>query len=164
MERSAGGSLSSNARVFALMNMAISDGLTTVMATKYHYDFWRPETAIRAGATDGNAATVGDADFVPYIAAPCFPGYPSAHASGSYAARSILERAWGSGGHSLALTHPALPGLTLEYSSLRQVTEDIDDARVFGGIHFRFDQDAGAKLGRQVGQYVDAHTLQALDR
>jgi hypothetical protein len=158
------GSLSTNARVFALLNMAISDGLTTVMESKYHYDFWRPETAIRAGATDGNAATVADPDFVPYIAAPCFPGFPSAHASGSYAARSILERAWGSGGHSLALTHPAVPGLTLQYTSLRQVTNDIDDARVFGGIHFRFDQDAGAKLGRQVAQYVYAHSLTPVDR
>jgi hypothetical protein len=157
-------SLSTNARVFALLNMALSDGLATVMESKYHFDFWRPETAIRAGDSDGNDATVGDAGFMPYITAPCFPGYPSAHAGGSYAARTILERVWGNGGHSVALSHPALPGLTLEYTSLKQITDDIDDARVFGGIHFRFDQDAGAKLGRKVAQYVLAHNLGAIDR
>lgn len=156
-------SLSTNARAFALLNMAISDGLTTVMETKYHYDFWRPETAIRAGDADGNAATVGDLDFVPFIATPCFPGYGSAHASAGAAARAILDRVWGDGGHSLVLGHPALPAIVLRYTSLKQITDDIDDARVYGGIHFRFDQEAGAKQGRRVGQYVYAHNLEALD-
>ena len=151
--------LSANARAFALLNMAMSDALTTVMETKYHYDFWRPETAIRAGDTDGNAATAADAGFVPFIPTPCFPGYGSAHASAAGAARAILDRVWGDGGHSLVLGHPALPSVVLQYTSLRQITDDIDDARVFGGIHFRFDQDAGAKQGRQLSQYVYAHNL-----
>jgi hypothetical protein len=154
-------SLSGHARVLALLNMAIADALTTVMETKYHYLFWRPETAIRAGDSDGNERTIADGDFVPFIATPCFPGYPSAHASGSYAGRSILERVWGGGGHSLVISHPAVPGVVVHYTSLKQVTDDIDDARIYGGIHFRFDQEAGAKQGRHVGQYVYAHNLGA---
>jgi hypothetical protein len=156
-----GSSLSEDARTLALLNMAISDGLTSSIETKYHYVAWRPETAIRAGDTDGNPATVGIADFTPFITTPCFPGYPSAHASASYAARAILERAWGAAGHSVVITDPSLPGKAFTYSSLRQLTDDIDDARVYGGIHFRFDQEAGAKMGRKIGQYVFAHNLLA---
>lgn len=152
-------SLAGHARVLALLNMAIADALTTVMETKYHYVFWRPETAIRAGDTDGNERTIADTDYVPFIPTPCFPGYPSAHASGSYAGRSILERVWGGGGHSIVISHPAVPGVVVHYTSLKQITDDIDDARIYGGIHFRFDQEAGAKQGRSVGQYIFAHSL-----
>ena len=100
LAEAAGTSLTENARVLALLNMAISDGLTSSMETKYHYTFWRPETAIRAGDTDGNPSTVGDGGFVPFITTPCFPSYGSAHASASYGARAILVVAsanhWGS--------------------------------------------------------------------
>jgi hypothetical protein len=159
-----GTSLVENARILALLNVAISDGLTSSMETKYHYVFWRPETAIHAGDTDGNARTVADADFAPFITTPCFPGYPSAHASASYAARAVLDRAWGDGGHSFALSHPSLPGKVFAYTSLKQLTDDIDDARIYGGIHFRFDQEAGAKQGRKVGQFVYAHRLLPSDQ
>jgi hypothetical protein len=154
-----GTSLSENARAFALLNMAISDGLVTVMETKYYYTFWRPETAIPAGDTDGNPKTEADFNFVPFIATPCFPGYPSAHATASYAARKIAERIFGARQHSITLSSPAVPGVTLHYSSFREITQDIDDARVFGGIHFRFDQDAGAKQGRHLGAFVYRNNL-----
>jgi len=159
-----GTSLTENARILALLNMAISDGLTSSMETKYQSVFWRPETAIRAGDSDGNPGTIRDADFAPLITTPCFPGYPSAHASASYAARAILVRFWGGGGHSLVLSHPALAGMVFSYTSLKQITDDIDDARVYGGIHFRFDQEAGAKQGRKIGQYVYTHNLLADDQ
>jgi hypothetical protein len=155
--------LTDNARVLALLNMAMNDGLTSSIETKYHYIFWRPETAIRAGDADGNDRTAGDADFAPFIPTPCFPGYPSAHASASYAARSILERVWGNGGHSLVLNHSTL-AILVSYTSLKQITDDIDDARVFGGIHFRFEQEAGAKQGRHVGQFVYANNLGGADQ
>lgn len=164
LAEASGTSLADNARILALLNMAISDGLTSSMETKYEYTFWRPETAIRAGDTDGNAATTGDPGFTPFITTPCFPGYPSAHASASYAARAVLERFWGSAGHALEITDSSLPGKVFVYASLRQITDDVDDARVYGGIHFRFDQEAGAKQGRKVGQYVVAHNLLAIDQ
>jgi hypothetical protein len=154
-----GTSLAANARMFALLNMAISDGLVTVMETKYRYRLWRPETAIRAGDADGNRKTAADADFAPLIVTPCFPSYPSAHASASYAARAVLERIFGAGPHFITLSTPALPSVVLQYSCLEQITDDIDDARVFGGIHFRFDQEAGARQGTRIGKYVASHNL-----
>jgi hypothetical protein len=156
--------LSEHARALALLNVAMADGLTTVMESKYHYQLWRPETAIAGGDLDGNDRTVADPDYVPFIPTPCFPSYPSAHASASYAGRAILERFWGGGGHSIVLDQPTLPGIVEHYTSLKQITDDIDDARVFGGIHFRFDQEAGGKMGQRVAQYVFAHDLRPLDR
>lgn len=146
-----GQSVSAEARALALLNMAISDALVSVMESKYHYNFWRPHTAIREGALDGNDRTDADATFAPYIPTPCFPGYPSAHASASYAARVIADRLLGESGHSITLSHG---DITLHYSSFEQITDDIDDARVFGGIHFRFDQKFGAKQGRRIGAYL----------
>jgi hypothetical protein len=154
-----GTSLSANARIFALLNMAISDALVSVMETKYHYRTWRPETAIRTGDADGNRLTFADPDFAPFIVTPCFPSYPSAHASASYAARAVLEQFFGRRWHFVTLTTPALPHVVLQYSSLEQITDDIDDARVFGGIHFRFDQEAGNRQGTRIGRYVVAHNL-----
>jgi hypothetical protein len=152
-------SLSFNARLFALLNMAISDGAVAVMETKYEYAFWRPETAIRAANLDGNRRTEADAGFTPFITTPCFPSYGSAHAAASYAARAVAESVLGDDETEMMLSNAAVPGVVLEYSSFEEITEDIDDARVYGGIHFRFDQRAGARQGRQIGAWVVHHHL-----
>ena len=154
------GTLTDHARAFALINVAMSDGLGSAMETKYHYRFWRPETAIRAGNVDGNPKTVGQASFTPFIATPCFPSYPSAHASASYAARWVLERLWEGADFDVTLSHPAVPGVAVEYRTLHDLTNDIDDARVYGGIHFRFDQEAGAIQGHDVANYVLGNLLE----
>jgi PAP2 superfamily len=159
-----GKSLAENARAFALLNMAISDGLVSSMESKYHYDFWRPYTAIRAGDTDGNGKTDPDVAWTTFIPTPCFPSYPSAHASASYAARRIAEKIFGSRGHEITLSHPSILDVTLRYTNFSQITNDIDDARVYGGIHFRFDQEAGAQQGRRVGSYVYKHNLRCSTR
>jgi hypothetical protein len=152
-------SLSQNARLFALLNMAISDGLVAVMETKYQYNFWRPETAIRAGDRDGNSKTHADGGFTPFIPTPCFPSYGSAHAAASYAARQVAEMVLGDDCPSITLSSLAVPGVELHYSSFEEITDDIDDARVYGGIHFRFDQRAGARQGRRIGDWVARHQL-----
>jgi hypothetical protein len=154
-----GRSLAENARAFALLNMAMSDAFISVFDTKYHAPFWRPETAIRAGDADGNVSTRGDPNFAPFVVTPCHPSYASAHASTGYAARAILERVYGRKSHFIVLSSPAVPDVMLEYRRLSQITSDIDDARVYGGIHFRFDQDAGARQGCSVGKYVHRHNL-----
>jgi hypothetical protein len=154
-----GKSLSENARAFALLTMAISDGLISSMETKYHYVFWRPYTAIRAGDTDGNRKTDSDLAWTTFIPTPCFPSYSSAHASGSYAGHTIAEKIFGSKGHDITLSHPGIPEVILHYTKFSQITNDIDDARVYGGIHFRFDQEAGARQGRRVGSYVYKNNL-----
>jgi hypothetical protein len=156
-----GHSLSENARAFALINMAIGDGSFASFFNKYHYNFWRPETAIHAGDTDGNRKTDADPNWVPFIAAPCFPGYPSNHGTLSNAGAEVLRRLYGEAGHAITLSNPAVPTIVLHYGSFRQITDDISDARVYGGIHFRTDQDAGARLGRAVGTTVYKNNLRA---
>jgi hypothetical protein len=154
-------SLSENARAFALINMAISDGSFASFFNKYHYNFWRPETAIHAGDTDGNRKTDADPNWAPFIPAPCFPGYPSNHGSLSNAGAEVMRRLYGEAGHAITLSNPAVPGIVLHYGSFRQITDDVSDARVYGGIHFRTDQDAGARLGRAVGTTVYENNLRA---
>jgi len=157
-------SLSSKARAFALVNMAMSDALVAIFDTKYFYVFWRPVTAIRAGDLDGNPKTDADPTWTPFITTPSFPSYASAHASGSGAAAKVLALLFGPAGHAITLTYPTVPGVILQYTQFREITGDIDDARVYGGIHFRFDQEEGGKLGRQVGRYVVKHHLRRADR
>ena len=154
-------SLATNARILALVSIATSDSLVASFAAKYHYLYWRPVTAIRAGDSDDNRKTDADAAFTPFITTPCFPSYPSNHASGSNAAIETLRRFYGSGGHAISLsaTIPVVGSVTLNYTKLQEISHDIDDARVYGGIHFRFDQDAGVRLGRTVATFVVKHNL-----
>jgi hypothetical protein len=155
-------SVSENARALALINMAINDSLVASFFNKYHYNFWRPETAIRAGNTDGNRKTEADPDFMPFMVTPCFPSYPSNHGSGSNGATEVMRRIYGEAGHSITLSNPTVPTIVLQYTSFSQITDDISDARVYGGIHFRTDQDAGARLGRAVGRAVYKNNLRAV--
>jgi hypothetical protein len=157
-----GRSLGDNARAFALINMAISDAAVAAFGTKYFYTTWRPETAIHNADVDGNSKTDADATWAPLIVAPCFPAYPSNHGSLSGAGAEVLRRLYGAGGHAITITNPAFPTLIYHYSELKQITDDISDARVYGGIHFRFDQDAGARLGRDVGTAVYKDNLRRL--
>ena len=157
-----GRSLSENARALALINMATNDSLIASFFNKYHYNFWRPETAIRAGDTDGNPKTNPDPNFVPFITTPCFPSYPSNHGSGSNGAAQVLRRLYGEGGHFITVSNPAVPSIVLQYTTFKQITDDISDARVYGGIHFRFDQVAGARLGRAIGRAIYKNNLRAV--
>ncbi len=154
-------SLSENARLFARLGMAIGDGAIAAFDTKYHYNLWRPQMAIRGGDTDGNALTDADPDWVPLISTPAFPSYASAHATVSGAARAVLEQELGKDGHAVTLTNPAVPGVVLNYTAWKQITDDIDDARIYGGIHYRFDQEAGSHQGRAVGKYIVRNYLRS---
>ena len=130
--------------------MAMSDSLVTSFLNKYHYNFWRPETAIQAA---------GDLSCVPFVVTPCFPSYPSNHGSAGKGGAEVLRRLYGEAGHSITLTNPAVPSIVLQDTSFKQITDDISDARVYGGIHFRTDQEAGADLGRAVGTAVYKNNL-----
>jgi len=154
-------SLSENARAFALIMMGSNDSLIASFYNKYHHNLWRPETAIHNGAVDGNDKTVGDATFVPFILTPCFPSYPSNHASGTNGGLEMMRRLFGAAGHDFDITNnvPALGSLPatvigVEYTQLKQLADDVDDARVYGGIHWRFDQDGGNVLGRAVATEI----------
>jgi hypothetical protein len=151
--------ITDTARTMALMNMAINDAYISGFESKYFYRTWRPVTAIPRGDEDDNKWTT-PGSFTPLIGTPCFPGYPSNHGTGSGAARTVLERAYGRFGHSINVFHPNAPGIVINYSDLRVITDDVADARVYGGIHFRYDQDAGERQGHAVGQYVYNNNLQ----
>jgi hypothetical protein len=146
--------LSENARIFALLAMAICDASIATYETKYYYDTWRPLTAIWGGGVDGNRKTEPDGSWLPLITTPAFPSYPSAHATLSGAARTVWERFFGKHDLTITLTSPRAPGIVLNYTEWKQICDDIDDARVYGGIHFRFEQEAGAHQGREVGKYI----------
>src|SRR6202453_2363818 len=155
-------SLSANAQALALMNMAVNDSLVAAFLNKYLYNFWRPETAIHAGATDGNPKTDADPSFVPFVTTPCFPSYPSNHGSAANSAAEVLRRIYGEGGHSMTLSNPTVPDIVLQYTTFKQITEDISDARVYGGIHFRTDQVAGERLGNAIGKAVYKNNLRRM--
>ena len=156
-----GRSLTENARTLALVNMAINDSLVGSFLNKYHYNFWRPETAIHSADTDGNPDTVADPDWAPFITTPCFPSYPSNHGSAVNAGSEVLRHIYGEAGHAITLTNPATPTIILEYDSFKEICDDVSDARVYGGIHFRTDQEAGADLGRDIGTAVYMNNLRA---
>jgi hypothetical protein len=147
-------SLAENARLFALLNMAIADAAIAVFEAKFVYNLWRPVTAIRAGDLDGNPRTEPDPAFNTFITTPPYPDYPSGAGGLGNAGRSLLERMFGRGRHPITLSNPALPGVTLQYTKLRHITDDTADARIYGGIHFRFAQEASEVLGERVAGYV----------
>ena len=162
-------SLSQNARALALIMMGINDSLISSFYNKYHYNLWRPETGIRNGGADGNNKTDADGGFVTFIATPCFPSYPSNHASGTNGGLEVMRRLFGAAGHDMTITNtvPALGSLpaktiTKHYTQLQAIADDVDDARVYGGIHWRFDQVAGNDLGRAVGTEVAKNHLRPI--
>ena len=155
-------SLTENAHLFGLLNLAMGDGAIAVFDAKYRYQFWRPVTAIRAGDTDGNPATDPDPAWSPWLdyfptGTPAHPEYPSAHASVSGAAAFILASTFGDD-TPFTVTSDVRPG-TRSFSSFSAAVDEIADARVFGGIHFRTSCEIGNGLGRSVGSYVLTHAL-----
>ena len=159
-------SLSENARALALIMMAINDSLVASFYNKYHYNLWRPETGIRNGWSDDNDKTDGDAGFATFIPTPCFPSYPSNHAGGTGAGLEVMRRLFGAAGHDITITNnvPALGSLpaatiTVQYSQLKAIADDVDDARVYGGIHWRFDQTSGGVMGRAIATAVVKNNL-----
>ena len=116
-------------------------------------------TAIQAGDRDGNRKTDVDVNWMSLVFTPPFPSYPSGHAAFGGAARRVLERMFGKDGHTITLTHPLVPDVVLHYTSWKQITDDVDDARIFGGVHYRFDQQGAARQGRQVGRYILRYLL-----
>jgi hypothetical protein len=141
-------SLLDNARLLAVLNVAIADAIIACFDAKYAYDSWRPVTAIQAGVV-GAAA-----DWLPLIPTPSFPAYPSAHACGAGAALTVLSLTFGKGDQEIILTSPTAPGVQFEYRTFEEIADQIDDARIYGGIHTREDQSVGRLLGSRVGQYV----------
>jgi hypothetical protein len=150
--------LSETARVFALLYLAAADASIACWDAKYTYNFWRPQPAIRGGDFDGNDLTAGDETWTPLINTPPHPEYPSGHATNSGAMAAILRLTFGDDpGEPIVVT---LSGITRQWDTFSDGVQEVIDARVYSGIHFRNSDEVGARLGQQVARFVLTHTLQ----
>jgi hypothetical protein len=145
-----------NARMFALYQMAFDDSVEAMEAAKMHYDFWRPITAIRNGAADGNDATAQEAGWLPLLSTPNFPEYPCGHCTVAAAIAEVMN----------AETGPRPPGgvqvgsLAVPNSIVQTLptwdewAQQVSDSRIYGGVHYRFSNEAGERIGRRAARMV----------
>jgi hypothetical protein len=157
-----GTSLSQNARLFAVLNLAIADAAIACWDAKYTYVFWRPITAIQLADTDGNPATDPDPSWTPLIVTPNFPEYPSGHATVSPAAAVVLQATFGNSG-PFTLDSDVLPGVLHSFNSFAAAADEAFVARIYGGIHFRTSCRDAHNLGVAVGNYVLANAALPVD-
>ena len=150
-----------SARFMALVAIALTDASIAVFDAKYHYEFWRPITAIRNGDIDGNPATELEATWQPIDNTPMHPEYPCAHCIQSGAATAVIAALLGTTDiPEIALTSLTAPGVAHRWTNLKAFTEEVADARIWAGFHYRFSTRVGTDMGRQVGEYVVKNVMQ----
>ena len=151
------------ARFMAMVSVTQADAFIACFDAKYHYEFWRPITAVRAGDTDGNPATIGDLAWSPLLpATPNHPEYPSAHSCLTPAAGRVIARFLGT--QRIEVTVPSLTGLGDRFfERALDLENEVGNARIWGGIHFRTAVDDAIRLGRQVTNHVLDHHFQPTD-
>jgi hypothetical protein len=168
-----GNSVVRDARLFALVNIAMADAGIAAWDTKYTYDFWRPVAAIRAAGSDNNPTTVADPSWTPLGApgdgivpdfTPPFPAYTSGHATFGAAAFQVLADFYGRDDINFTLTSDEFDGVrrprvTRSYTSFSQAAEENGASRIYLGIHWPFDNTAGQAQGRSIADYVFQHVL-----
>ena len=137
-------STAENAKLFAILSMATADSQIVGFEEKYRRPHWRPITAIRAAAN-------GDPTWEPLLVTPPHPDYPSAHAIFSGAAEAVLRAFFGGDEVTVSVTYPGPFGITRRYGKFSEITEEVDNARVWGGIHFRSADKDGSEIGRKIG-------------
>jgi hypothetical protein len=159
-------SLVEAARVFVLLNVSIHDALQTTQASKFVYGVWRPVTAIREADSDLNADTQSDPDWLPLITTPPYPAYAGNLATIGASAARTLALAFGTNDIPVEVTwrQPGGPDVTRHFDGFWQAADEEAMARIYGGIHYRFDQDAGQQAGRQVAEYVFANFMRPRGR
>jgi hypothetical protein len=160
MIQSRGLDLSASARTLALLYLASSDAGVACWNTKYSVNFWRPFTAIRNGDADGNARTEPDPAWTPLFTTPQHPEYVSGHSTNSSAMATVLMLLFGDQQDSpLVATSPTNAAFERHWSSLTEGVEEVIDARIFSGFHYRSSMEDGALLGRQIARFVVNHAL-----
>jgi hypothetical protein len=153
--------LLNSARFMALFSVAAADALIAVFDAKYKYEFWRPITAIRNGDIDGNPATERDATWQPIDATPMHPEYPCAHCILSSSVAAVIEGLLGSDEiPEVSLTSPFVPGVTHHFTNLRAYSDEVANARICAGFHYRFSTIAGREMGQKIGTYVVKSVMQ----
>jgi hypothetical protein len=152
-----------SARFMALFAIALTDASIAVFDAKYHYEFWRPMTAIRNGDIDGNPATEREATWQPIDTTPMHPEYPCAHCVQSGAATAVIEALLGTADiPEVSMTSSTAPGVTHRWTNVGAFADEIAHARVWAGFHYRFSTRVGTDMGRKIGHYVVQSVMQPL--
>ena len=151
-----------NALLLSELNVAIADATIAGFDAKYHYNFWRPITAIPLADTDGNPATIADPNWVPLIVTPPHPDYVSTHSALTAAAIAVLSHYFGNNS-SFVVDSEFSPGVVRSFSDFPSAQVELNNARVFGGIHFRTACEDGEALGTAVGRFVLRSAFQRVD-
>jgi hypothetical protein len=155
-----GNTLSENARMFALVNLAEADAPILSWDSKYHFNFWRPVTAIQLADQDGNAATEADPNWLPLLSTPPYPDYQSGLSTVGGAAGEILKQFYGADNISFTTTAPGHADRM--FTSFSQMSQEVADSRMYGGIHYRFTDERGRDDGIALGQFVFANALRPI--
>jgi hypothetical protein len=159
-------SLVEAARAFVLVNVSIHDALQTTQASKFVYGVWRPVTAIRAADTDLNPDTDPDSTWLPLITTPPYPSYAGNLATIGASAARALQLICDTNDVPVAVTW-ILPGggsVTRHFDGFWQAAEEEAMARIYGGVHYRFDQEAGQQVGKSVAEFVIANFMRPQGR
>ncbi len=145
-----------NARMFALYQMALDDAATAMVVAKMHYGFWRPITAIRNGADDGNDATAPDPAWVPLLPTPNFQEYPCGHCAAAAANAEVMKAETGPRpAAGVRVSSSAVPTAAVQVlPSWDEWVRQVSDSRMYGGVHFRFSNEAGEEVGRRAARIV----------
>src|SRR5438445_3728686 len=147
-------SLEQNARIFALLDTSLADGVIALYDSKYAYHRWRPVTAVQAADNDGNPDTAGDPNWTPLAVTALDPSYTGAHAEISQSAAATLRDFFGTDRLDFSLTNPSLAGIVRSFQSFSEAADEAAVSRIYAGQHFRYDEDAGQALGDQLGDFV----------
>ena len=145
------------ARMFAAVDMSEADAIISVWHAKYLYGFWRPITAINLADTDGNPATTADPNWTPLLTTPPYPDYVSGYSGLTGAFTQALQDALDTRHLQATLTSTAVPGAVRSYDSGKSLRNDVVDARVWLGIHFRTADTGGVDMGRRVADWIFDH-------
>jgi hypothetical protein len=148
-----------NARLFALISLAMADAYIAQFDEKYHYNFWRPVTAIQEGDSDNNPRTSGDPGWMPLRPTPPFPEYSSAHAAVGAAAAEAMERFFDADDLGFRISSPTAGNAVREFTGFRHAAEENGVSRIYIGFHFRHSVQDGLRMGRRIGRYVARRTL-----
>ena len=154
--------LSEAARALALMYLASADASIVCWDAKYTFNFWRPITAIQNGDADGNARTEAEPTWAPLFPTPQHPEYLSGHSTNSSAMATVLTQLFGDDpGAPIVASSPTNPGFERHWARLSEGVEEVIEARIYAGIHYRTSDEDGAAAGRKVARFVVHHALRA---
>lgn len=154
--------LSETARALALYSLAAADASIACWDAKYTYNFWRPLPAIRGGAVDGNDFTQADPLWQPFLVTPAHPEYPSGHSTNSSAIAAMLQSLFGDPDVPLSVVifdSLSNTNITRRWETFSEGADEVIEARIYSGIHFRTADEVGARLGRQTAQFILTHAL-----